>query len=102
MRRPPVRVKAMPGPLRSTRHRLRRMDLTRRARRVLLAAVVLGSAGCASAPIATGVPVPGTSGAPREVNIITKDYTFLPDSLDLAPGETVLLHVINGGLEVHE
>jgi uncharacterized cupredoxin-like copper-binding protein len=36
------------------------------------------------------------------VNIIAKDYAFLPDALELAPGETVLLHVINGGLEVHE
>jgi len=79
------------------------MDLTRSARRVLLAALVLGSAGCVSAaPRTTGVPDPGSSDAPREVNIITKDYTFLPDALDLAPGETVLLHVINGGLEVHE
>ena len=46
--------------------------------------------------------MPGASGSPREVNLIAKDYTFLPDALDLAPGETVLLHVINGGLEVHE
>ncbi len=46
--------------------------------------------------------VPGASGSPREVNLIAKDYSFLPDALDLAPGETVLLHVINGGLEVHE
>jgi hypothetical protein len=26
----------------------------------------------------------------------------VPPTLDLVPGETVLLHVINGGLEVHE
>jgi len=31
-----------------------------------------------------------------------KDWVFLPDPVDLLPGETVLLHVINGGLEVHE
>ena len=78
------------------------MDLTRSVRRVLLAAIVLGSAGCVSAPAPTAPPVPGSSDAPREVNIITKDYTFLPDALDLVPGETVLLHVINGGLVVHE
>ena len=47
-------------------------------------------------------PVAGTSDAPREVNLIAKDYSFLPATLDLFPGETVLLHVINGGLEVHE
>ena len=46
--------------------------------------------------------MPGGSATPREVNIITKDYSFLPDAVDLVPGETVLLHVINGGLEVHE
>jgi uncharacterized cupredoxin-like copper-binding protein len=56
----------------------------------------------ASAPSATPPIVPGVAAAPREVNIITKDYAFLPDALDLVPGETVLLHVINGGLEVHE
>jgi uncharacterized cupredoxin-like copper-binding protein len=46
--------------------------------------------------------VPGVPGSAREVNIIAKDYSFLPDTLDLIPGETVLLHVINGGLDVHE
>ena len=46
--------------------------------------------------------VAGASGAPREVNLIAKDYEFLPATLDLVPGETVLLHVINGGLDVHE
>jgi uncharacterized cupredoxin-like copper-binding protein len=75
---------------------------------VSLLAVVLASAafivaGCAEAPPSATPPiVPGSSGSPREVNIIAKDYAFLPDALDLAPGETVLFHVINGGLEVHE
>lgn len=46
--------------------------------------------------------VAGASDQPREVNIIAKDYSFLPDVIDLVPGETVVLHVINGGLEVHE
>jgi uncharacterized cupredoxin-like copper-binding protein len=45
---------------------------------------------------------PGTSGAPREVNVIARDYHFLPDPVDLVPGETVVLHVVNGGLEIHE
>jgi len=31
-----------------------------------------------------------------------KDWVFLPDPLDLVPGETVLLHVVNGGLDIHE
>jgi uncharacterized cupredoxin-like copper-binding protein len=70
---------------------------------VLLVFTALITAGCdAGAPSATPPLVPGASGSPREVNLIAKDYSFLPDALDLAPGETVLLHVINGGLEVHE
>lgn len=45
---------------------------------------------------------PGSSGAPREVNIIASDYTFVPPVVDLVPGETVVFHVVNGGLAVHE
>ena len=30
------------------------------------------------------------------------NYRFDPDPVELAPGETVLLHLINAGLEVHE
>ncbi len=63
-------------------------------------AVLVGA--CADAPVATPPVSPGTSAAPREVNVIAKDYSFLPDVVDLAPSETVLLHVINGGLVVHE
>jgi hypothetical protein len=68
-----------------------------------LVAVTLTAAACGSgsAP-ATPRPVAGTVDAPRDVNLIAKDYTFLPPVLDLVPGETIVLHVINGGLEVHE
>jgi hypothetical protein len=61
-------------------------------------------AGCASSapPTPSGPASPGTVAVPREVNLITKDDVFLPDALVLYPGETVLLHVINGGLEIHE
>lgn len=31
-----------------------------------------------------------------------KDWIFLPDPVDVVPGETVLLHLVNGGLEIHE
>ena len=66
-------------------------------------AVVIVVAGCEAGPPPVTPPiVPGASATPREVNLIAKDYSFLPDTLDLVPGETVLLHVINGGLEVHE
>jgi hypothetical protein len=45
---------------------------------------------------------PGTSGDPREVIIVMRDYAYGPPVLDLVPGETVLLQVVNGGLDVHE
>jgi uncharacterized cupredoxin-like copper-binding protein len=45
---------------------------------------------------------PGTAAAPREVNIIARDWTFQPAVVDVVAGETVLLHVVNGGLDVHE
>lgn len=68
-----------------------------------LALALVAVAGCSDAgPSPTGQIVPGSSASPREVNIIARDYTFAPDTVDFVPGETVLLHVINGGLEVHE
>jgi uncharacterized cupredoxin-like copper-binding protein len=64
---------------------------------VLVAACgVSGSAG-PTPPIRAG-----SSATPREVNIVLKDWVFLPDPVDVVPGETVLLHVVNGGLEIHE
>ena len=66
-------------------------------------ALAVAAGACEAGPgPATPPIVAGASGAPREVNLIAKDYSFLPSTLDLVPGETVLLHVINGGLEVHE
>jgi uncharacterized cupredoxin-like copper-binding protein len=68
---------------------------------LVLGACALG--GCESGPAPATPPiVAGLPAAPREVNLIAKDYSFVPPTLDLVPGETVLLHVINGGLEVHE
>ena len=68
----------------------------------LLAALLL--AGCSAAAPAgpTPVPTPGTEARPREIAIIAKDYLFLPAQVELFPGETVLIHVVNGGLAVHE
>ena len=60
-------------------------------------------AGCDSgATPPTPLPSAGTADRPREVNIIARDYVFAPDPVDLIPGETVVLHVVNGGLDVHE
>lgn len=80
------------------------MQVLPRTRVVLAVIVALAVAGACEAGPAPATPpvVPGSSAQPREVNIIAKDYAFLPDVVDLTPGETVLLHVINGGLEIHE
>lgn len=71
-----------------------------------IAALAVTSSACETgvggATVATPPIVAGSSGAPREVNLIARDYAFAPDVLDLVPGETILLHVINGGLVVHE
>jgi len=65
--------------------------------------LALLAAGCdAGTPAVTPPITPGTGSAPREVNIVTRDYAYVPSVVDLVPGETVVLHVINGGLVVHE
>jgi uncharacterized cupredoxin-like copper-binding protein len=65
--------------------------------------LVLIAGACEAGPTPATPPIsPGSSGSPREVNLIARDYSFQPATLDLAPGETVLLHVINGGLVTHE
>lgn len=64
---------------------------------------MIATAGCqAGAGTATPPIVAGPPDAPREVNLIARDYAFVPDVVDLVPGETILLHVINGGLVTHE
>lgn len=69
----------------------------------LLAVLAASVMACeSSAPVATPPISPGTAASPREVNIIAREYRFDPPTIDLAPGETVLFHVINAGLEVHE
>ena len=78
------------------------------ARRIapLAAVAVVGLlvvAACGSgAPVDTPAITPGTSAVPRDVNIVARDYAYVPSTVDLVPGETVVLQVINGGLEIHE
>ncbi len=70
---------------------------------VAFAGIAASLAACdAGAPVATPPITPGTSEQPREVNIVMRDYAYVPSIVDLHPGETVILHVINGGLVVHE
>ena len=73
-------------------------------RRAIAALLPLVVAACAvAAPAGPTPPIrAGSAASPREVNIVLKDWVFLPDPVDVVPGETVLLHVINGGLEIHE
>jgi uncharacterized cupredoxin-like copper-binding protein len=77
--------------------RLSRADLF-----VLVLVVVLVLAACDAGPAVTPRITPGTSDDPREVVILAADYRFVPAVVDLVPGETVLLQVINGGLVTHE
>ena len=64
--------------------------------------LVTATACASGAPAGTPPIVPGTGAAPRDLNLIARDYVFDPSVLDVVPGETVNLHVINGGLDVHE
>src|SRR5262245_55222509 len=59
-------------------------------------------AACEAAPAATPPITPGSDASPREVNVIAREYAFVPTPIDLVPGERVLIHVVNGGLETHE
>lgn len=67
----------------------------------IVVAVGIAVAGCGG-PAVTPRITPGTSEHPRDVVILAKDYTFVPSVVDLVPGETVILRVVNGGLVVHE
>ena len=59
-------------------------------------------AACSAAATVPPSFLPGTAAAPRELNLIASDYAFVPPVVTLVPGETVLIHVVNGGLEPHE
>jgi uncharacterized cupredoxin-like copper-binding protein len=71
-----------------------------------VAAALLGAAMLAGCGVGSATPtppvVPGTSSAPRDLNLIMRDYAYVPPVVDLVPGETVRLHAINGGLVIHE
>ena len=58
-------------------------------------------AGCGD-PGTTPTITPGTATHPRTVIIVTKDYTYVPAIVDLVPGESVVLQVLNGGVVIHE
>ena len=65
--------------------------------------VALGASACEAGPApATPMPSAGSVDRPREVNLVMRDYAFSPDPVDLVPGETVRLQVVNAGLDWHE
>ena len=68
----------------------------------LVVAAVIAAACETGAPGSKPPITPGTGSSPRTVNIITRDYTYVPTTVDLVPGETVTFQVINGGLVIHE
>jgi len=68
----------------------------------LVAAAALSAAACGTGPADRPRITPGTSDHPRTVIVIARDYTFEPPVVDLVPGETVLVQIINGGLVAHE
>ncbi len=65
-------------------------------------AIAAAAGGCEPGVAATPAITPGIAAAPREVNLIAKDYSFLPAVVDLVPGETIVIHFVNGGVVVHE
>ena len=73
------------------------------AARSLALGLLLVLAGCDAGAVPATPPItPGVPGVPRQVNVILKDYLFEPAILDLVPGETIRLNVVNGGLDTHE
>lgn len=73
--------------------------------RAALAGLLFGASlamSCTGDPAATPAITPGTLDDPREVIIVTKDYSYIPPIVDFVPGESVILQVVNGGLVIHE
>jgi uncharacterized cupredoxin-like copper-binding protein len=78
------------------------VNSARAARLAALAAAFL-LAACDAGPAPATPPIsPGSAASPREVHIIARDWVFLPDPVDLVPGETVVFQIVNAGLDVHE
>jgi len=73
-----------------------------RLRLALVIVVATALAACEGTAITTPRPTAGTLARPREVNLIAREYAYSPATLDVVPGETIVLHVVNAGLDVHE
>jgi plastocyanin len=93
---------SLPSPSSGRPLHARRGSRRRRHAAVGLAVAFALGACDSGGPTVTPLPVPGTVVHPREVNIIAREYAFAPAVVDLIPGETVLIHLVNAGLETHE
>lgn len=62
----------------------------------------LAVAACGAGPAVTPAITPGTPDHPRIVVILATEYAFTPPVVDLVPGETVILQIVNGGTLAHE
>jgi uncharacterized cupredoxin-like copper-binding protein len=70
---------------------------------VTLAVSVLAAlAACQAGPGTTPAITPGTPAHPRVVVILASEFAFTPPVVDLVPGETVLLQIVDGGVAAHE
>ena len=67
---------------------------------ILAGAMLLATAGCSATPPPLGTP--GSSDAPRAVNVIMRDFLFEPRPIRLVPGETVRFTIVNAGLVAHD
>jgi uncharacterized cupredoxin-like copper-binding protein len=74
-----------------------------RAAALLVPLVIVAAGGCAApAPTPLAPAGAGTDASPRAINVILRDYVFVPGAIGLIPGETVRFNLINGGLAPHE
>jgi uncharacterized cupredoxin-like copper-binding protein len=68
-----------------------------------MVAVIAAVAGCVGSPPSPSIAAQaGTATAPRDINVIMRDYLFEPNPIVLHPGETVRFNIINAGLLAHE
>jgi uncharacterized cupredoxin-like copper-binding protein len=74
------------------------------ARLACTLALIAGlTAGCGGSPPSPSTAArAGTATAPRDINVIMRDYLFEPNPIVLHPGETVRFNIINAGLLAHE
>ncbi len=69
---------------------------------VALTLVLIGAQRSAESPAPPAVPSPGTSTAPRPINVIMRDYLYDPRPIVLVRGETVRISIFDAGLLPHE